>query len=117
MFALLGNDVTCIGCYTQNSEVWFSLLLVVPTYDGEECCGTRSCSSCPPQCFQLLCDFHCAQAVERWVNKGTNGVHPTDKALVTDAFRRLAYAATGKIMNIFRDKTMYDAYKFVMKCN
>ena len=51
-----------------------------------------------PQCFQLLCDFHCAQAVERWVNKCTNGVHPTDKALLTDAFRRLAYAATGKNM-------------------
>ena len=33
-----------------------------------------------PQCFRLLCDFHHAQAVERWVNKGTNGVHPTDKA-------------------------------------
>ena len=44
-----------------------------------------------PQCFRLLCDFHHAQAVEWWVNKGTNGVHPTDKALVTDAFRRLAY--------------------------
>ena len=44
-----------------------------------------------PQSFRLLCDFHHAQAVKWWVNKGTNGVHPTDKALVTDAFRRLAY--------------------------
>ena len=35
-----------------------------------------------PQCFRLLCDFHRAQAVKMWVNKGTNGVHPTDKALV-----------------------------------
>ena len=43
-------------------------------------------------------DFHRAQAIERWVNKGTNGVYPTDKALVTDALRRLAYATTGKIM-------------------
>ena len=52
-----------------------------------------------PQCFQLLCDLHRAQAVERWVNKGTNGVYPTDKALVTDALRRLAYATTGKIID------------------
>ena len=50
-----------------------------------------------PQCFRLLCDFHRAQAVERWVNKGTNGVQPSDKALVTDAVRRLAYATTGRI--------------------
>ena len=30
-----------------------------------------------PQCLRLLHDFHHAlQAVERWVNKGTNGVLP-----------------------------------------
>jgi hypothetical protein len=29
-----------------------------------------------PQCFRLLCDFHRAQAWERWINKGTNGVFP-----------------------------------------
>jgi len=67
-----------------------------------------------PQCFRLLCDFHCAQAVKMWVNKGTNGVHPTDKALVTDAFRRLAYATTGKLWNTIDNKTMCDAYNF---CN
>ena len=67
-----------------------------------------------PQCFRLLCDFHRAQAVEMWVNKGTNGVHPTDKALVTEAFRRLAYATTGKLWNTIDNKTMSDAYKF---CN
>ena len=64
-----------------------------------------------PQCFPLLCDFHRAQAVEMWVNEGTNGVHPTDKALVTDAFRRLAYATTGKLWNTIDNKTMSDAYK------
>ena len=67
-----------------------------------------------PQCFRLLCDFHRAQAVKMWVNKGTNGVHPTDKALVTDAFRRLAYATTGKLWNTIDNKTMCDAYHF---CN
>ena len=54
-------------------------------------------ASVHPECSQLLCDFHRAQAVERWVNKGTNGVLPSNKPLVTDAFRRLAYAPTGKI--------------------
>ena len=38
----------------------------------------------------------------------------TDKALVTDAFRRLAYATTGKLWNTIDNKTMCDAYKF---CN
>ena len=37
-----------------------------------------------PQCFRLLCEIHRAQAVERWVNKGTNRVQPSDKALVTE---------------------------------
>ena len=35
-----------------------------------------------PSCFRLLCDFHRAQAWERWVNKGTNEVSHSDKETV-----------------------------------
>ena len=54
-------------------------------------------ASVHPQCFRLLCDFHCVLAAERLVNKGTNGAQPSDKALVTDVLKRLAYVTTGKI--------------------
>ena len=35
-----------------------------------------------PLCVQLLCDFHRAQAWQRWVNKSANDVVYDDKELV-----------------------------------
>ena len=35
-----------------------------------------------PSCIRLLCDFHRAQAWERWVSKSANGVSSQDKDMV-----------------------------------
>ena len=35
-----------------------------------------------PSCFRLLCDFHRAQAWQRWVSKSANGVTLQDKDMV-----------------------------------
>ena len=49
-----------------------------------------------PSCICLLCDFHRAQAWERWVNKSANGVLPEHRDLVLSHLKDLAYAITGK---------------------
>lgn len=49
-----------------------------------------------PTCIRLLCDFHRAQAWERWINKSTNGVHPHDRDTIISYLKDLAYATTGK---------------------
>lgn len=59
-----------------------------------------------PSCIRLLCDFHRAQAWERWVNKSANGVLSQDRDLVLSYLKDLAYASTGKIM-IVRLADMY----------
>jgi len=48
-----------------------------------------------PLCIRLLCDFHRAQAWERWVNKSANGVSPTHRDVVLSHLKDLAYATTG----------------------
>lgn len=48
-----------------------------------------------PSCIRLLCDFHRAQAWERWVSKTANGVLSSDKDMVLSFFKDLAYANTG----------------------
>ena len=48
-----------------------------------------------PSCIRLLCDFHRAQAWERWVNKSANGVLPQDRDTVLSYLKDLAYATTG----------------------
>jgi hypothetical protein len=48
-----------------------------------------------PSCIRLLCDFHRAQAWERWVSKTTNGVLSSDKDMVLSYLKDLAYASTG----------------------
>lgn len=52
-----------------------------------------------PSCIRLLCDFHRAQAWERWVNKSANGVSSQDRDLVLGYLKDLAYASTGKTTN------------------
>ncbi len=49
-----------------------------------------------PSCIRLLCDFHRAQAWERWVNKSSNGVLPHDRDSVLAHLKTLAYAVSGK---------------------
>ena len=49
-----------------------------------------------PSCVRLLCDFHRAQAWERWVNKSANGVSPQDKDMVLSYMKDLAYTITGR---------------------
>ena len=41
----------------------------------------------------LLCDFHREQAWERWLSKGSNGMHSV-KGLVLPRLRRIAHADT-----------------------
>lgn len=53
-----------------------------------------------PKCVRLLCDFHRAQAWERWVNKGANGVLPQDKVVVLSYLKELAYANSGMCVYI-----------------
>ena len=48
-----------------------------------------------PNCIRLLCDFHRAQAWERWVSKTANGVPSSDKDIVLSYLKDLAYANTG----------------------
>ena len=47
-------------------------------------------------CYRLLCDFHRAQAWQRWVNKSANGVASCDKDMIFTYLKKLAYAITGK---------------------
>lgn len=48
-----------------------------------------------PTCIRLLCDFHRAQAWERWVSKSANDVLPRDRDTVLANLKNLAYALTG----------------------
>jgi len=48
-----------------------------------------------PSCIRLLCDFHRAQAWERWVNKTANSVLPQDRDTLLSYLKDLAYATTG----------------------
>ena len=48
-----------------------------------------------PKCIRFICDFHSLQAVERWVNKSSNGINLADKAEVKSSFRTLLYATSG----------------------
>ena len=50
-----------------------------------------------PLCVRLLCDFHRAQAWQRWVNKSANGVVYDDKELVFTYLKKLAYAISGML--------------------
>ena len=50
-------------------------------------CGTT-------KVFRLVCDFHSLQAMERWINKSSNGVKFEDKATVKSSFRTLLYATS-----------------------
>ena len=47
-------------------------------------------------CICLLCDFHRAQAWERWVNKSANGFLPEHRDLVLSHLKDLAYVITGE---------------------
>ena len=49
-----------------------------------------------PSCNRLLCDFHRAQAWERWVNKSANGVSSQDNDMVLSYLKDLAYTITGR---------------------
>lgn len=48
-----------------------------------------------PSCIRLICDFHRAQAWERWVNKSSNGVSSQEKEIVLSYLKDLAYATSG----------------------
>ena len=53
-------------------------------------------ASVHPSTVRLICDFQCAQAVDRWVNTSQNGVPSGVKEVVKDMIKKLAYATTGK---------------------
>ena len=57
----------------------------------------RAIGNVHPLCIRLLCDFHRAQAWERWVNKSVNGVLPEDRDAVLGLLKDLAYATTGDL--------------------
>ena len=49
-----------------------------------------------PSTTRLLCDFHRAQAWERWVCKSTNDVLPQDRSAILECIKKLAYALSSK---------------------
>ena len=48
-----------------------------------------------PKCIRFIRNFHSLQAVERWVNKSSNGIKLADKTEVKSSFRNLLYATSG----------------------
>ncbi len=52
-----------------------------------------------PSTIRLICEFHWAQAVDRWVNCSQNGVSSSLKRVVKDMMKKLAYAKTRKHYN------------------
>ena len=53
-------------------------------------------ASVHPSTVRLICDFHRAQAVDRWVNSSQNGVPSGLKEVVKAMMKKLAYATTRK---------------------
>ena len=68
-------------------------------YDGKSTVELNAVGNVFPSCFRLLCDFHRAQAWQRWVSKSANGVTSRDKDnMVLTYLKKLAYAITGKFV-------------------
>ena len=51
-----------------------------------------------PNCIRLLCDFHRAQAWERWVSKTAHGVSSSERDIILSYLKDLVYASTGIIL-------------------
>ena len=66
-----------------------------------------------PNYLRLLCDFHRAQAIERWVNRSANGVRHEDKILVKLSMSQLAYAPTGESFLISKSVYTHTYFKDV----
>ena len=49
-----------------------------------------------PATVRYICDFHRAQALERWVAKASNGVNPDERRRITADFKALAYTCDGR---------------------
>ena len=49
-----------------------------------------------PKAARLICDFHRAQAQDRWINKNSNGIPAELKTTVSAKLKELAYATKGK---------------------
>ena len=49
-----------------------------------------------PATVRYICDFHRAQAHERWVAKGSNGVQSHERNRITADLKALAYTCDGK---------------------
>lgn len=49
-----------------------------------------------PSTVRYICDFHRAQALERWVSKGSNGVNAEDRRRITADLKALAYTCDGE---------------------
>ncbi len=60
---------------------------------------TGAIAAVHPSTIRLICDFHRAQAVDRWVNRSQNGVPSSLKEVVKDMMKKLAYAKTRKHYN------------------
>ncbi len=56
----------------------------------------KSATEVFPSTTRLLCDFHRAQAWERWVSKGTNDVLPQDRSAILEILKKLAYVSCSK---------------------
>ena len=62
---------------------------------------------CHPQTVRYICDFHRAQAFERWVAKGSNGIQPERRRKVTADLKALAYSSNGEFTVISRNAYMH----------
>ena len=48
-----------------------------------------------PTTVRYICDFHRAQAIERWVAKASNGVNSEERRKITGDLKALAYTCSG----------------------
>ena len=62
-----------------------------------------------PATVRFICDFHRAQAIERWVTKASNGVNSEDRRKITGDLKALAYTCSGQYY-----KSYYTDYEFYM---
>ena len=60
-----------------------------------------------PKAVRLVCDFHRAQAQNRWINKNSNGIPAELKNVVSAKLKQLAYTSTGMNTVMLRIRNGY----------
>ena len=75
-------------------------------------------ASVHPTTVRYICDFHRAQAIERWIKHARNGVSQSQQHIVANSFKKLAYATTGMLkINISNIDELSSQKLFVQNMN